>query len=1187
MNSIHIDKYIKEYLKLDNNNINKDDLIYSFKYQAFNELLHESIDNLNDKGEKVVDFLSKLISRNLITIKLFEENTNEQLNNMVEGLNMNLSKKAKLNHIITLNFLNNLINDLINDIVENKNKSKLCDMLSQYKNANIDIRQLKVEDDKSKKRKKFDDDEYKNDDNSNSDSDYSTSEDEAEKQKLKNKKKASIIKIIKINPQYNKKQRMNEFLNELYNTKNTNSNQSAEIEKYYSTLSEEEQISSNNTLKDIINYESKETPAVFKIMNMPIELSQRNHILKQYNSLLYGRSENKLRTWFDSLMNIPFGKYKGIDLHSIKSSDVKKFLNKLQKNMDSAVYGHDDAKRIIIQMMAQQIKNPNCKGSVLGIWGSPGNGKCFALNTPILMHDGTIKKVQDINIGDVLMGDDSKPRNVLSLGSGEDEMYEILSNKGDSYTVNSDHILCLKSSGLNKICKKNDKFKAYYFKKNTYNYHTKIFNNKNDAQDYLNSLMSKETDDVVEITVKNYLKLSNDIKSKLKGYKTGVEFQTKEVDFDPYIIGLWLGDETSAKSEITTQDSRILYYVREKLKKYNLNLKYSNGYTYTIVSDIKQNTQKSMNKFNNVLKHHNLFNNKHIPDDYKINDRNTRLQILAGLIDTNGYYNKTMKNFEITQKSKRLSDDIVYLANSLGFRASQNEVSKSMYKGEKKEGTYYLVIIYGDGLEEIPTLCTRKQYIKSERQKNALVSGITVIPKGRGNYYGFMIDGNERFVMGDFTVTHNTSIIKEGIAKAMDKPFVFISLGGASDASFLEGHSYTYEGSIYGRIMNGIITSKCMNPIIYFDELDKISQTAKGEEITNILIHLTDPSQNTHFRDKYFHGIDIDLSKATFIFSFNDPSRVNHILLDRITTVETKYLLVNQKIHIAKNYLLPEIFKDMGMQSNDIIFTDAILQLLIDNYTREGGVRKLKSLLYNIIRECNIANLIKNKLCDDEINYPLTISEKHISIIFKNKHEIIKEKTHTEDKVGIINGLWASTLGNGGLMPIEIKWKPSTNPFNAHATGNLQKVIKESVHIASTLAFDHLDNNLKEEYLEKWKKHPQGLHIHCPDGSVPKEGPSAGTALTVGIYSILTNKKVRHDIAITGEITLQGNVKAIGGLENKLDGAKKGGIKLVLFPKENTKDIEQIVERNPLLFDDNFKAIPIETIEEAFKYSLI
>jgi hypothetical protein len=226
-----------------------------------------------------------------------------------------------------------------------------------------------------------------------------------------------------------------------------------------------------------------------------------------------------------------------------------------------------------------------------------------------------------------------------------------------------------------------------------------------------------------------------------------------------------------------------------------------------------------------------------------------------------------------------------------------------------------------------------------------------------------------------------TSLIKEGIAKAMNRPFIFISLGGASDASFLEGHSYTYEGSIYGRIANGLIECGSMNPIIYFDELDKISKTHKGQEITNLLVHLTDPVQNNHFRDKYFHNIDLDLSRATFIFSYNDPSLVDPILSDRITQIETKFLLLNQKIHIGSNYLLSAILKEVGLQEKDIIINDELLQIIITEYTREGGVRKLKSILYNIVRELNIANLTKSKLNNNTINFPYNVSIDDIKLI--------------------------------------------------------------------------------------------------------------------------------------------------------------------------------------------------------------
>jgi ATP-dependent Lon protease len=429
-----------------------------------------------------------------------------------------------------------------------------------------------------------------------------------------------------------------------------------------------------------------------------------------------------------------------------------------------------------------------------------------------------------------------------------------------------------------------------------------------------------------------------------------------------------------------------------------------------------------------------------------------------------------------------------------------------------------------------------------------------------------------------------TSLIKEGIAKALNRPFVFISLGGATDASFLEGHSYTYEGSIYGRIVNGLISSKCMDPIFYFDELDKISKTPKGDEIVNILIHLTDPIQSSHFRDKYLYGVDIDLSKAIFIFSFNDPSNVSPILLDRITMIETKFLLTSQKLFISKNYLLPELLKEMGLDKSSITIPDNIIEYLIETYTNEGGVRKLKELLYNIVREINLANIMKT---DNIFIYPFILEKEHLVDLLKYKVEKIQDTIHSKPDVGVINGLFACSNGCGGILPIQVVWIPSEEPLKMKATGNLKKVIKESVDVATSVAWNYLDENLKNNYLFKFKKSPQGFHLHCPEGAIPKDGPSAGTALTVVLYSILTNKKIKNDIAITGEINLKGDVTQIGGLEEKLHGAKKAGIKLVLFPKDNIKNLDKIKERNPTLLDDNFKAISIDRIDEAISLALV
>jgi ATP-dependent Lon protease len=342
-----------------------------------------------------------------------------------------------------------------------------------------------------------------------------------------------------------------------------------------------------------------------------------------------------------------------------------------------------------------------------------------------------------------------------------------------------------------------------------------------------------------------------------------------------------------------------------------------------------------------------------------------------------------------------------------------------------------------------------------------------------------------------------TTLIKEGIAKAMDRSFVFISLGGASDASFLEGHSYTYEGSIYGRIAQGLMKSDCMNPIIYFDELDKISNTSRGQEITNLLVHLTDPAQNSEFTDKYFYNLKLDLSKVTFIFSYNDPSLVDPVLRDRITQVETKYLLLNQKIFIAQNYLLPAILKDVGLKSDSIKFGDNLISKIVSKFTLEGGVRKLKSIFYSIVRQLNILGLTNGKVNSKKVSWPFKVEDNDLDVLLKDYNKVNFQKVNSESKVGVINGMWAGSLGIGGVLQIESSWIPAQNRNFIKATGSLEKVITESVEVANTLAWSFLDKKIKKKIEDDFKEVPFGIHVHCPEGATPKDGPSAGTALTV------------------------------------------------------------------------------------------
>ena len=242
--------------------------------------------------------------------------------------------------------------------------------------------------------------------------------------------------------------------------------------------------------------------------------------------------------------------------------------------------------------------------------------------------------------------------------------------------------------------------------------------------------------------------------------------------------------------------------------------------------------------------------------------------------------------------------------------------------------------------------------------------------------------------------TGKTSLVKEGISKILNRPFSFIALGGATDSSFLEGHGYTYEGSLWGKIVQILIDSKCMNPVIYFDELDKISETPKGEEIAGILTHLTDTSQNSQFHDKYFADIDFDLSKCLFIFSYNDESKVNPILKDRMYRIKTAGYNQKQKTAISNNYLLPKIREQIKFSKEDIIIPDATINYIIDGHCgKEDGVRNLKRCLEIIYTKLNLYRLMKpgSNLFEEDmslkVEFPFTVTKDIVDKLIKNSKD--------------------------------------------------------------------------------------------------------------------------------------------------------------------------------------------------------
>ena len=421
-----------------------------------------------------------------------------------------------------------------------------------------------------------------------------------------------------------------------------------------------------------------------------------------------------------------------------------------------------------------------------------------------------------------------------------------------------------------------------------------------------------------------------------------------------------------------------------------------------------------------------------------------------------------------------------------------------------------------------------------------------------------------------------TSIIKNGLAKCLvdqqgnPRPVGFIPLGGSSSSSTLVGHGYTYQGSTWGRLVDILMDSECMNPIFLFDELDKVSRTESGREVTSILTHLTDTTQNDEFYDKYFEGVALDVSNALMIFTFNDRNNIDPILLDRMTIIDTKPLSLNDKKIVTRDHLIPQLTESVDLEPSEIQISEEQIEELINDYTREAGARQLKKLLQALIQELNLRRLMNP-------NTEMLIDEHLINDVFRHRDKIRKETISDNPIVGQINGMYANALGLGGILPIQVSSSVSDAKGKLELTGMQGDVMKESMKCAKTMAFLLADDC-------KFKKEELSLHIHCPATSTPKDGPSAGGAICSAIYSLLTGKPILQNVAMTGEIDLIGNITAIGGVEAKLNGAKKAGITLALIPKENEQQLERIRKEGKSPESDNFKVIMVDHVKEALKY---
>ena len=432
--------------------------------------------------------------------------------------------------------------------------------------------------------------------------------------------------------------------------------------------------------------------------------------------------------------------------------------------------------------------------------------------------------------------------------------------------------------------------------------------------------------------------------------------------------------------------------------------------------------------------------------------------------------------------------------------------------------------------------------------------------------------------------------LANSIAKALKRELVRVALGGLEDVNELRGHRRTYIGAMPGRIVQGLIEAKQMNPVVVLDEIDKVGRSFRGDP-TAVLLEILDPEQNNKFRD-YYLNFNIDLSKVVFVATANDVSAIPPALRDRMEFIELSSYTPQEKFEIAKKYLIPQELKKHGLKPSEVTLGKDVLSLIISDYTRESGVRNLRRRLADIFRKA------AKRLLEGEAQ-KITVTTKNLNEFLEKK---VFEIEHADKKpqIGQVNGLAWTSVG-GDVLKIEairIQGKGGLQ-----ITGSLGDVMKESAYIAFSLVKVLIDAkkikvptkiipSLPDDVKDGVKKEPSAsevyrrydLHIHVPEGATPKDGPSAGITMVTAIASILTDTKVRSDVAMTGEITLSGRVLPIGGLKEKLIAAHKAGIKTALIPRKNyERDLGDI----PQDVKNDMQIIPVDVIEDVLKNAFV
>lgn len=413
--------------------------------------------------------------------------------------------------------------------------------------------------------------------------------------------------------------------------------------------------------------------------------------------------------------------------------------------------------------------------------------------------------------------------------------------------------------------------------------------------------------------------------------------------------------------------------------------------------------------------------------------------------------------------------------------------------------------------------------------------------------------------------TGKTSIAKS-LAKALKKPYVRISLGGVRDEAEIRGHRKTYVGAMPGRIANGIRQAGVKNPLMLLDEIDKVSTDYKGDTFS-ALLEVLDSEQNYKFRDHYLE-VPLDLSEVLFIATANSLQTIPRPLLDRMEVIEVTSYTENEKLHIATEHLIPKQLEKNGLKKEHLKISKNAVWKIASNYTKEAGVRQLEREIGNICRKAAKEILTTGKKS-------VTITEKNL-FKYLGKEKFTYQMANAADEIGIVRGLAWTSVG-GDTLQIEVNVMPGKGEIML--TGQLGDVMKESARTGiSYIRSVSRNYQIADDFFEK-----HDIHVHIPEGAVPKDGPSAGITMATAMLSAITEQKVRADIAMTGEVTLRGRVLPIGGLKEKLLAAKNAGIKTVLVPKKNLADVEELSQE----ITKGFEILPVEHMEEVLKAAFV